>query len=174
MLERAWGLREGEAQTEQVLEWVGRKPEWLSLFSIHKMIESNPDIAPYLPTTTAMTRVYTEATAMKNEAIAKARANPEEVTQYERDQFLRSVDKWLIHQLEQDGRDGEAQWIEAWPIERLVLSGQLPGSLDQIARWYHGIHQDLLSREEPLGPSSEAGRKMFLGLEVYLRLQYFP
>ena len=174
VLERAWGLREETIQEEQVLEWVGRKPEWLSLFSIHKMIESNRLIEPYLPTTLQDTRVYTEATKMKNEAIAKSRNDPEGITRYERDQFLASVDEWLLFQLNQEGRDAEAQWIEAWPIERLVLSGQLPPSLDQVSRWYYGIHQDLLSRDPVKGPGSEAGRKMFLGLEVYLRTTYFP
>ncbi len=100
------------------------------------MIESNPLIEPYLPTTSADTRVYTEATAQKNDAIARSRANPEDISRYERDQFISAVDEWLLFQLDRSGRSGEAQWIEAWPIERLVLSGQLPESLDQIARWY--------------------------------------
>ena len=175
VLERTWGLRSPEEQQDQVLEWVARKPEWLSLFAIEKMIESNPAVSDYLPTTIEDTEIYTEATALKNEAIKEARENPEDITRYERDQFISAIDEWLIFQLDGElNRQEEALWIESWPIERLVLSGQLPESLVEIASWYKFIHEDLQGREKPVGPGTEAGRKQFLGLALYLDAVYFP
>ncbi len=172
-IERAWSFKSPEEMADQVLEWIGRRPEWLSLHATSKMVEAFPGVEPFLATTREQSELYAEATELKNNAIRAAREDPSQITRYERDQFIAKVDGWLLQELGNAGRSAEAEWIEAWPIERLRMSGQLPASMEDMADWYHSIRQDLESREKPLGPGSEIGRRQFLALAAHLENVYF-
>lgn len=172
-LQRAWDFKEPEEQHNQVLEWIGKKPEWLSLFATSKMVDAFPGVEDYLATTPVQARIYADATELKNQAVEAAREDPTTISRYERDQFITKVNDWVLQQLDNENRNFEADWIEAWPIERLRLAGQLPTSLEEIASWYMAIRQDLESREEPLGPGSEIGRRQFLALAAHLENVYY-
>jgi hypothetical protein len=173
VLERSWNTQSDEDRGHDILKWIARKPEWLSLYNTSKLTDVFPDVAPYLASTPQQVELYAQATSLRNEAIARARANPEDITQYERDQFTSKIDDWLRQELRNAGRADEATWLDAWPIERLAIAGQLPYSLGQISAWYQGIKADLDAQDPPKGPSSEYARRQFVDLGNYLEDVYY-
>jgi hypothetical protein len=173
MMERQWMLKTPEEQQADVLRWIGRKSEWLSLFNTAKIVEAFPAVDGYLPTTPNDMLIYKEATELRNAAIAEARKDPELISQHERDEHLTSIKEWMFYQLREQGRDSEVAWNTAWPIERLAMAGQLPPAMEEIAAWYKGIKANLESLEDPKGPDSEYARVQFLALGKWLEETYY-
>jgi len=173
VLEHNWAMMEENEQDDRVVQWIAKPTGWLSLFAISKMVEQSPALTSYLPGTASAQQVYVEAQTLRNQAIEAARRDPDTISKYERDQFIAKIDEWLHSQLRVQGRHDELVWLDAWPIERLVISGQLPESLMEIASWYKGIKENLAAREEPVGPGSGAGRYQFNALAIYLEETYY-
>jgi len=173
-MERAWKLRDDEDKSYQVIQWLTRPAEWLDKFAINKIIETSPEMAEYVPTSDKQMALYNESAAAKSQISDYARRNPESMSQYERTQALKKVDNWLLSKLAAEGRHSEIAWIGAWPIEKLMLSGQLPISLREIGEYYVGIKNQLASIEDGKGPSSDEGRIRFNSLFFLLEEEWFP
>ena len=156
-MERAWGLYTETEQHAQTLRWVGRKVEWLSDFSIDKVIEEFPLAEQYLPSSPEARAVFFEATESKKDILKEIRDGNVFVKKSERSRRLEQVDEWLVDELAKRGLTGEAQWIDAWPIERLVLSNSIPAELGEVASYYLGIKEVLQANDPPKGPTSNDG-----------------
>lgn len=173
-LERAWTVREEKDKTYQVMQWTTRPVEWLDLFSANKVVENFPDAEQYIPTTAAQMAPYDEAARGRLEIYEYTRRNPEDFSVHDRTQAVNQWEEWLKSTLAKQGRHSEVQWLDAWPIEKLGLTGQLPEALREVAEYYVGIKNELAAIDGGKGPTSQEGRIRFNSLFYILTEQYFP
>jgi len=158
-LQRRWMMLDEEAQTEQLQEWSGLKVEYLSEFAIDKMVESEEGFRKYLPWEQRPQRIIENATQEKNALLEEVRSNYRDWTSYEKTTALNNIEAEMQINLVKAGYPNVVQYMEAWPMERLVITGTLPPELGQVGGWFIGMHKDLESIDKT--PGSDAGADMF-------------
>ena len=171
-LVRSWNGKNDEDKINRKLRWVGQKPEWLTLQATQTLVADFPAAASYLPTLPGHMSIYGEYGRVRQEIIEFAKANPAEISEYERDQALGDLKDNLYAQLVAEGRNGEVIYAEAWPLQRLAYTGKLPPSLEPVLTRVNAVQQQLASIEK--GPTSKEGRQLFLSLTEWMEQVYFP
>ncbi len=171
---RSWALKTDEEKMNSYLRWLSGLPEWMNQFEMERLLENSPTLEQFIPSTEADFEIYREATELKRQVYEQGSTLDERGeplwSEYEMRKFTGQIDDGLEQWLIDNGRSGEVLYMRAWPIERLVLAQMLPQNLNEVQRYVTGIHQELDAMDdgEGKGPTSEAGRAMFLQLKNYL------
>ena len=158
-LQRRWDMKSEEDKTEQVQEWAATNVEWLSEFAVDKMVERREGYRKYLPWEQRPQRIIANATKEKSALLDEIRGAPREWTSYEKRIALDNIEAEMQNNLVAAGYPNIVQYMEAWPMERLVIAGALPPEMNQVAGWFIGIHNDLDSIGKSI--TSDAGEDMF-------------
>ncbi len=170
-LTRTWNGRTQDERQERILKTIGKKPEWLNLFEMQTIINDSPQAARVLPHTIELQEVHDAAAREKYRIIEFARANPDALTGYERDQLLSQIDDRVDEILVESGRVEEYLYRQAVPIQKLEMLGLLPSSLGEVASMTNSVMAQL--RAEEKSPTTELGRRHFLWLTDYLEQDLF-
>jgi hypothetical protein len=168
---RSWNGYSQEERQERMLKMVGKNPSWLSLFETNVLSNENELFDVYLPNTPEKLKIYEKVADRKYEITEFAAANPEVMSQYERDKAIREMDERLDKWLIENGRAPEIHYREAVPIQRLDLGGVLPESLKPVVPWVNQTIEELKAQDK--SPTTNEGRVAFLALQQYLETVYF-
>ena len=163
---RAWNSKTQEERQERILKMVGKKPEWLDLFETGVLINDSPQMEDMLPSTIQKQGIYDWASEKKYEATEYRRAHPDEVSEYELQQYISELEEQVGVYLRENGRDLEYAYRKALPIQKLQMGGMLPQSLSKVSPMVNQIVEELNAIEK--SPTTKEGNAAFLWLRNYM------
>ena len=153
-MEIQWSRRDEAERTVKVQQWLTRPLLWLDQDSAQRIVERNPQMSSFLPTTDEQFTIYREWTITKETVGEMLESN--QITVGQSRKMLENLDMEMNRRLLAEGRGGELAYMQMTPYEQLELSGELNPQLGMFGDYLRYYKQILEVEEE--SPGSTRGR----------------
>ncbi len=127
-LDYQWSGKSPEEQEIKRQLWLTRPLEWMDLSQARFIIDNHPEVAQFLPSTPEAFLLYHQATIAK--IVADEAFEATEITLGERTKIRKAINEELRIRLIEEGRSGEAFFLDLTPYEKLKAADVLPALLD--------------------------------------------
>lgn len=155
-LEFSWQGKDEKERQVKMQQWVSRPLEWMDLDQSKRLLENNPALDGYIPSTRADFDIYQEYTLSKITLDEMFEAN--EITRTQHRNALDGLKENLMRGLAAQGRGKEVVMMTLTPYEKLELGGLLPENLGIFSDHVRYYKQALEVAEE--SPGTIIGRQI--------------
>ena len=132
VLEWSWNKKDDEARNLEYYKLLRYDPSWLNLADASRLVEKAPALAPYLPHRQQDFTIYRQYNLEVQALQDMKEPTPDNLfpmsdTEYNKRKSL--LDDALVLGLQMAGREGEAEFVDKTPAQRLQIAGMLPEAM---------------------------------------------
>ncbi len=130
-----------------------QNPVWMDAATTRRLVQMEPALADYLPTTPADFAIYDDYSRARIEAQEKLERGEISVYEYN-NKIAPYLKQQLRDRLREQGREGEAMWLDMTPAQRFATAGLLPEFLQPYLARFNAIADYAASLEKNLESTS--------------------